>query len=670
MTLWDPFTRSPTGGMLAPGVPPALRVMGPVRATPQQLADAQVVFHRFLAMARLSAAPNPTANGSLFDGSRYEITVVGPVKTMLLWPVGGLAAGGPFIAWTAFFNTAHFPIWDRPIVDFPYDGLPPKPTPPGPAPESPQLAEASTVIQSEYVSPALTKYKVIASAEVAGVAIYESVIDGSIAQAPGGCGSTQFTYTDFPQSRYVGPDGSGGSINDIHITSFEYTNFGPGPHGDPTDPEDNVYNYTDPCGEGEPTKIYIIWTNTGVAQAAEAAANEYNQTALAAWEAAYAAWEAASLQYAEDLEEWNALREELLALNRPWLPVLDVRKPARTAQVEAVRAHLLTGIGDRHLTARILSFPYNVSFRTVPPVGEGGSITHEWVVEPTQRGYKTTLVNAEPYTTWPIFEAPSAETYPAHPLRRDFLLPECLFGWKVTGEVKSVDRFYAEQRAAENFMIEPTGFAGLSASYPADYFSYTRVTSDPAPGLVVASDAFVPVGSTFTVVFFEYLTLDPRGGEEHWVICPDLMQRDSIWIRDGGTYVDTPRFVDELFTQRVRLAGAVTQRRTGRTTWSAPKVTNRAALKQYAWEADFVCEVLETLPCKAPSAVVIASNLSPAARPSPTQSGGFYLDATFLWSGGPEAVSTARAMPWDPDGSTAPQQQFIIRALIAAGKLQ
>lgn len=666
MTLWDAFTRTPTGELLPPAVPPALRVMGPVQATPQQLVDAQVVFHRFLAMARLSVVPNPTAAGELPDGSRYEISVIGRVKTMLLWPVGGGVAGGPFIAWTAFFDTTHFPIWERPIVDFPYDGLPPKPGPPGPEPEYPPLAEA--------YSFANTTGLPVTFPGVLHLNVKLYIGWGLLSDEPTLIVDGSWVVTEI--GRITNESGSIGYYQ--HVRTDYYT-------GSTTYESVTVRNFDSGGLDGAPGGGYLSWPSidsgdsitvtpsrtsvAGLYEAAQASAAAYNAGAIASWTAAHAAWEAASIQYAIDIAEWNAQLEELLALNTPYLPVIAARNAARPGQVTAVKSHLFTGIGDRHLTARILSFPYNVAFRTVPPVGSGGSITHEWVVEPTQRGYKTTLVNAEPHTIWPIFDAPSAETYPAHQLRRDFMPPECLFGWKVTGEMKNVDRFYAEQRAAENFMVQPTGFASLSVNYPADYFTYTRVTSDPAPGLVVASDAFVPVGSAFTVVFFEYLTLDPRGGEEHWVICPELMQRDSIWIRNGGTYVDTPRFVDELFTQRVRLAGAITQRRTGQSTWSTPKVTTRAGLTQGNWEADFVIEVPAATPCKAPSAVVIASNLSPAAKPSAVQDGGFYLDAAHLWSGGRDALNAARAAPWNADGATAPQEQFIIRALIAAGRI-
>lgn len=660
--LRNPFVFTPTGQPVPVGAPPLLRVVEG-EATAEQRDMAQKVFHRFCERVRLSVVPNPREAGRLPDGSRYEIVVVGTTHTMLLWPVGS-GGGGPFIAWTAFFNTAHFPIWDRPIVDFPFDDLPPKPTPPGPEPAFPPLAEAYSVATTTGLPvtfPTVLHLNVklyigwgLLTDEPTLIADGSWVVTeiGRITDESVDIGYYQHVRTDY----YTG----GTFYESVTVRNFDAGGLTPAPGG-----------YESYPSIDSSTPIDVVASRTSVAglyEAAEAAAAAYNAGVISAWEAAHAAWEAASLQYAEDLAEWNALREELLALNRPWWPVLNVRKPARTAQVADVKAHLMTGIGDRHLTARILSFPYNVAYRTVPPVGAGGSITHESVTEATQRGFRTTLTSAEPHTVWPIFEEPSAETYPAHLLRLDFMPPECLFGWTASGEVQSVDRFYADQRAAENFMTAPPGFAGLSVSYPEDYFSYTRVKADSAPGLVVASDAFVPRGSTFTVVFFEYLVLDPRGGEEHWVICPELMQRDSIWIREGGTYVDTPRFTAELFTQRVRLAGAVTQTRTGKTTWSEPKITTRSQLG--TWEAEFVCAVPETTPCRAPSAVVIAGGMDPAANPGRQQSGGFYLDATHLWSGAPDPVRAARARPWDANGATAPQEQFIVRALIAAGRIK
>lgn len=659
--IWNPYTFTPLGNPIVGEAPPVLRVMGGMQATAQQLAYAQQRFTQFVMQARLSVVPNPTEAGRLPDGTQYRIVVVGPQTVMEIWPQpqGG---DGAFIAWTAFFDTAHFPIWERPVVDFPYDDLPPKPEPPGPEPQYPALAESYSVWETE-------------GQEVAAPVVIHVIYRLYIGWRVLGSGDALTpVLTGFRKSTRL-DEVSGYFLNEYEnapvSAGFAWTittrNFSTGltPSGDDG-------GYADfPTLESGEVVVYPSYTNyTGQTTAAQAAASAYNASVIASYEAAHAAWEAANSQYLIDLAEWNALRDELIALNRPWLPVLGFRNAARPVQVENVKAHLLSGIGDRHLTARILSFPYNVAYRSVPAVGAGGAITHEWAVEETQRGYKTTLTDAEPHTVWPIFEPASADTYPAHLLRRDFMPPECLFGWKASGEVRSVDRFYAEQRAAENLMVAPPGFSGLSVSYPADYFSYTRMKPDAAPGLVVASDAFVPQGSTFTIVFFEYLTLDPRGGEEHWVICPELMQRDSIWIREGGTYVDTPRFVDNLFTQRVRLAGAVTQTRTGKTTWSAPKVTPRAALVQGSWEAAFVCAVPEATPCRAPSAVVIASGMNAAANPGRQQSGGFYLDASHLWSGAPDPVRAARARPWDSNAATAPQEQFITRALIAAGRIK
>lgn len=667
--IWNPYTFTPLGNPIVGEAPPVLRVMGGMQATAQQLSYAQQRFTQFVMQARLSAVPNPTEAGRLPDGTQYRIVVVGPQTVMKIWPAAGDGVG-PFIAWTAFVTSSYLPIWDRPLVDFPYDDLPPKPEPPGPEPQYPQLAGGYAMIFPEYESQSKTKYIVVARAEAGDNVIFESRIEGSIVKAPGGCNSTTFTYTDFPTWRYVGPDGSGGSIYDIHTTSFSYTNFGDGPHKDPTDPADNVWNYSDPCGDGEPTKFYISWANTGLDQAARSATASYNAAAIAAYEAAHAAWAAQYGQYLIDLAEWKEARDALIALQRPWWPVNDARKDARPGQVAAVKSHLQGGIGDRHLTARILSFPYNVAYRTVPAVGAGGTIANTDETTDTVLGFKTELMDAEPFTTIPHWDDGDNEMYPERPLRLDFMPPHCLFGWKANGSVHYGYRFHMENPRSEHYVLMPPGLEGVAVSVPPDYFSYTRVTPDAAPGLVVASDAFVPVGSVITVVFFEYQVADPHTGEIYWTECPDLMQHDSIWIRDTGVYIDTPRAVDPLFTERVRLGGAITQRRTAWGTWSTPVVTPRGALVQGSWQAAYVTAVEYARPTKAPAAVVLANNLHVGANPGPVQSGGFAFGAKFLWSGAPDSVRAAKSRAWDASGATANQEQFIARALIAAGRIK
>ena len=86
MSLWNPYGFTITGTPILSRAPAALRVVGgPASAT--QLASAQSVFSSFCARARTSAAPNQSESGSLPDGSRYQIAVVGITETMHLWPV-------------------------------------------------------------------------------------------------------------------------------------------------------------------------------------------------------------------------------------------------------------------------------------------------------------------------------------------------------------------------------------------------------------------------------------------------------------------------------------------------------------------------------------------------------------------------------------------------------
>lgn len=659
--IWNPFAFTPTGQAMPGAAPPVLRVMEG-RATAEQLDMAQKVFHQFCTRTRLSAVPNPREGGFLPDGSRYEINVVGTVQTMLLWPVGG--GGGAFIAWTAFFNSAHLPIWERPVVDFPYDDLPPKPEPPGPEPEYPPLASAYSTATTTGLPVTFPKVLHLNVKLYIGWGLLTDeptlIVDGSWVVTEIGRitnESEDIGYYQHVRTNYY----TGGTVYE----SVTVRNFS----GGGLDAVPGGYLSWPSIDSGDSITVTPSYTSVaGLYEAAAAAAAAYNAGVISAWEAAHEAWVEESLTYTDRLTDWIAERDALLALQRPWWPVLDIRKAARPGQVQNVKAHLLTGIGDRHLTARILSFPYNVAYRTEPPVGSGGSVTHEWVVEATQRGYRSTLTNAQPHTIFPIFDAPSADLYPAHILRRDFMPPECLFGWTANGQFSHVERYYAAQITSENFLVAPPGLGGVNVTYSPGYFTSTRLVPDSAPGLVVASDAFVPIGAQITVVVFEYLIQDWRTGEYEWVTCPDIMVRDSIWIRDGGVYIDTPLVRDNVATERVRIAGAFTQRRTAWDTWSAPKAIT--SLVQANWSANFVSPVVSSEPSRAPSAVVIAEGLPGAANPAQVQSDDHYLGAAHLWSGGRSRLGTAKAARWVPDGALAPQEQFIIRALIATGKIK
>lgn len=655
----NPFVFTPTGQAMPVAAPPELRVIGG-QATPTQLQMAQQVFYRFCERARLSVVPNPREGGLLPDGSRYEINVVGTVQTMLLWPVG--SGGGAFIAWTAFFNSSHLPIWERPLVDFPYDDLPPKPESPGPEPEYPELAKSYSFAITTGIP---FEFPVIRHANVKLYIGWGLSTESPTLVADGSWITTEIgRITDESIDVYIGYYQhirtnyySGGDFYEsVTVQNFR---------------GDTLLYYNQPFDGGDITPVTASTVSiAGLAEAAAAEAAAYNESAIAAWEAAHAAWGAAQGAYLAALAEWTEQREALLALQRPWFPVQDARNAARPSQVAAVKAHLMGGIGDRHLTARILSFPYNVAYRSIPAPGAGGSITNEAVSTSTLLSFRTTLTNAQPFTTIPRWDDGDNEMYPERLLRVDFMPPENLFGWTANGSAQYGYRFHLENPRTEHYVLMPPGLSGITATVPDDYFDSTRIVSDGSPGLVVSSDAFVPVGSTVTVVLFEYRVADPYTGAMYWTGCPDLMLHDSIWIRDAGVYIDVPRVVDELFTERVRVAGVITQKRTAWGTWSAPLETPRAKLVQGGWDARYVAAVEYVRPAKAPAAVVIVENLAAGANPASTQVGTFHMNATFLWNGDAQAITKAKGAPWVADAALAPQKQFIVRALIATGKIK
>ena len=655
----NPFVFTPTGQAMPVAAPPVLRVMEG-RATAEQMDMAQKVFHQFCTRARLSVVPNPREGGFLPDGSRYEINVVGTVQTMLLWPVG--SGGGAFIAWTAFFNSSHLPIWERPLVDFPYDDLPPKPESPGPEPEYPELAKSysfaiTTGIPFEFPVIRHTNVKLYIgwglSTESPTLVADGSWITTEIGRITDESIDVYIGYYQHIRTNYY----SGGDFYEsVTVQNFR---------------GDTLLYYNQPFDGGDITPVTASTISiAGLAEAAAAEAAAYNESAIAAWEAAHAAWGAAQGAYLAALAEWTEQREALLALQRPWFPVQDARNAARPSQVAAVKAHLMGGIGDRHLTARILSFPYNVAYRSIPAPGAGGTITNEAVSTSTLLSFRTTLTNAQPFTTIPRWDDGDNEMYPERLLRVDFMPPENLFGWTANGSAQYGYRFHLENPRTEHYVLMPPGLNGITATVPDDYFDSTRIVSDGSPGLVVSSDAFVPVGSTVTVVLFEYRVADPYTGAMYWTGCPDLMLHDSIWIRDAGVYIDVPRVVDELFTERVRIAGVITQKRTAWGTWSSPLETPRAKLVQGGWDARYVAAVEYARPAKAPAAVVIVENLAAGANPASTQVGTFHMNATFLWNGDAQAITKAKGAPWVADAALAPQKQFIVRALIATGKIK
>ena len=88
MRPWNPHSQTFHGEPITGQVPVRVVVRGP-EMTPQQGAMLQAAYASFVSGARLSIVSNPSAQGSLPDGSRYTIDCVNRVCTCVVWTVGG-----------------------------------------------------------------------------------------------------------------------------------------------------------------------------------------------------------------------------------------------------------------------------------------------------------------------------------------------------------------------------------------------------------------------------------------------------------------------------------------------------------------------------------------------------------------------------------------------------
>jgi hypothetical protein len=88
MRPWNPHGQTFHGEPITGQIPVRVVVRGP-EMTPQQSAFLQAAYASFAAGARISIAPNPSAQGYLPDGSQYTIDCVNGVCTCVVWTVGG-----------------------------------------------------------------------------------------------------------------------------------------------------------------------------------------------------------------------------------------------------------------------------------------------------------------------------------------------------------------------------------------------------------------------------------------------------------------------------------------------------------------------------------------------------------------------------------------------------
>lgn len=90
MRPWNPHAQTFHGESIVGQTPVRLVVRGP-EMTPQQASFLQAAYASFAAGARVSIVQNPSAQGSLADGSRYTIDCVNGACTCVVWTAGGEA---------------------------------------------------------------------------------------------------------------------------------------------------------------------------------------------------------------------------------------------------------------------------------------------------------------------------------------------------------------------------------------------------------------------------------------------------------------------------------------------------------------------------------------------------------------------------------------------------
>lgn len=701
MSLYDPHAFTVLGNPVDPACPAVLRAVGgPASAELMTLAQQQ--FYKHCMLSRLSVVPNPREIGRLSDGTRYEIVTVGITRTMTVWP-RDTEAENAVIAWTAFVGHEYLPLWDRPVIDFPTDPLPelpPEPQPPEVPIKDPYMNFGIEQTEHTYNdagdSGGYPSWKY--SSRTLQLAVWYG--SGSSKSVVGAISGTSYSVWDayavayntvvstFPTLVTVGDGETTPAFVDIGyqdyaglVGDFAYAvSYAP-----PMDGQYRAYTEEHPDGimvtesaihvetvgaywsSGDGV-ILISQQSTGLVAGIRPVAAAYNAAVDAKYAEDMAQWRVDNAEYAREHRAWENLRDALaVGSNGEYWPVIDIRKDARVAQAAAVLAHIKKGVGDFHLAARLLSFPYNVGYKSNPPAYSGGSITASKGEDETDPHMTLVLRGAGPHTMVPSTSDSSGVPTETFRLRRDVMPPRSLFGWKASGDFVRTKQFPPHHQTQPLVL---STWDNINFAFTSDYFSSTRLEKSNAAGLIVDSDAFVPPGTKLTIVVFEYRVLDGFTGEYIWTPCPELVRHDSIWLRDLGNYWDArpelPEGVDPtiLPIDSVRIAAVVEQTRTQWGEWSKAQPVKRTP----TWVRELYASVIRDAPPVAPTAAVIAESLSTAANPAKMQSGGFPFDATFLWDGDKQRILNVLRQPWV--SSPTEQPQFIAHALAATGKVK
>lgn len=607
------------------GVVPVQLIVNGV-ATPEQLAEVRSYYGIFDAKCRTSLASTHVLVRTLIDGSKARFERRFDVDRVILDPIvikKDERLKSP-VAWPSYVDLAFSTIFDRPVIDL--GSYTPPPYPPEPVyPTPPEYG----VPEPTYTAPPSDPYVYWVNLENYDVATGRytvSIRRATFSELSADIGETAAQQLQL-DGGMVDMDGVEPSSYPHFSAKTRYTTYG-----------SIFYKYT--YGNGISTRVSEF---ERAAQAAVAAAQAdvppADNSGYLAYLAAHEAWANARNAYYADLyNTW------LTTVHQAWVdackaiddayPSKDgatllktLRTQARANQISALKEWLDKGIGNPHLTARYLSFPFTISTAhtgsfTLPA---GTDIGHDQITDSTvnwQITHSVTDGNVNTVTseTYADFYAQTTMAFPSEwKMGGNVAKPTNLFGWLANGEYKRYKRYYPNHYL-ELAQTQPGDLSTLSFSTAPGYVDFVNspIGATTARAPVINSDAFAPPGTVITLAQLEYEVYDPYVLNWVWMPSVDLRKYDSIWISSLGQYTipAQPGLQSAGVSPRnVRVRRFLRQTRQKDWSWSAAADVPAEKLRT---------GTMPTFPLSNvwlyyPTTVVAAMNLHAGAKPKPVQ---------------------------------------------------
>ena len=707
---------TPTGDPLLGRPPPRLHVLGGFEPTQDQMAQAEHAYLQFCDQVRLSPAKHHIQELDLDDGSWLRLVSSYGVDEIVMRPAPQQIGRAFGIGYTVFADVAFAPVYERPIVDFSSAAPPPYPDPPEFELEFPELQYAPRPAFAFYrtvhqTNPSVPGIHVVLREEVRSVLLLgNSVVmevSGTLVEElevyDAGVGHVRRKdYTDYPANvAWTLAPGSptdpspGDPVQHIGGPATPFPHSAVPPYADgiglsglgrgivitSVNPSVNPTSFPWIVGPDKPlpdelrgcsvddslrSAWYALNAEADVLQSA------YND----AYDAAVIEWHEAQQDFIDGpLKAWGEACAAIDAAYPPLGPYTAIyaqRAAERVAQIAALHAWLDTGMAHPHLAASLSRFPWNIGTRPKDALLQLGTVTADG---PTSAGEEDrylefTATGADRLAEVPDpindAEPPDVAHFghdAPHPLGRDFAWGPCLFGWLASGTW----RRYAAWRhnhQSELPEIAPHDLSTLAFSMRDGYREWLEgdIELVEAKDVTIASDGYVPEGTSLKIVQLEYECFDRFSGVWLWTACPQMLTLDAVWIKHIGRYTVPPLIdppIGSTTARRVRSRRVLLTKRAEDGTWSEPEAVPPDELGP---PMDLAIPLLVN--AAAPYAVVYATNLAVTAVPIEDGSTVFPNSATFLLAGDDDAVREASTV--EP-GQSIDQRHIIAAAMRTLG---